>query len=194
MDQQTRRAVGLTLLLWAACVGVVLWLWIDDPREELRHPAVLFSAWLAVGYWAAAGRELIRYGRIAQWFVATTGWSVARMNWALSAVTLWLHLGIAMHAAHGWSLDRALAHVATADGSGIGFWFSLGVAAVWAADAAWLAAHADSYLGRPRWVGWAVHGLIAFFVFNAAVVFVGWPGRAVGLAVFGWLGWAWWRR
>jgi hypothetical protein len=48
----------------------------------------------------------------------------------------------------------------------------------WLADALWLCAAFDSYFARPRWLHWAVHGFIAFVVFNAAVLFADWMYRA----------------
>lgn len=193
MEQRLRRMRRLSVLLWLATAGGVLWVLIDDPRPDLRHPAVLASAWLAVGYWAVTAGLWARYARHPA-LPALGAWAMYRLWWPLAAASAWLHVGLAMHASHGWSIGRAMEHVATADGTGYGVFLTLSVLTMWAADAAWAAVASGSYLDRPVWVGRLVHGLVGFFVFNAAVVFVpDWPARVAGLAAFTWVGWEWHR-
>lgn len=76
-----------------------------------------------------------------------------------------------MHAGHGWSHAAAYRHTAEAGGFGAGVYVNYLFAAVWLADAAWMWAAPTAYRHRPRWVGVAVHGFLAFIVFNATVVF-----------------------
>jgi hypothetical protein len=104
--------------------------------------------------------------------------------WSLGCVLLWLHVAVAFHLGHGWSHAAAWEHTQAAGGFGFGVYVNYAVMLVWLADAAWLWVAFDWYFTRPRWLHWAVHGFIAFVVFNAAVVFGGWPFRALFAAVF----------
>jgi hypothetical protein len=104
--------------------------------------------------------------------------------WSLGCVLLWLHVAVAFHLGHGWSRAAAWQHTQWAGGFGDGIYVNYAVMLVWLADAAWLWVAFDSYFARPRWLHWAIHGFIAFVVFNAAVVFGRWQSRALFAAVF----------
>jgi hypothetical protein len=58
---------------------------------------------------------------------------------------------------------------------------------VWLADVLWVWVAPTSYLARPRWLHWSIHGFLAFVVFNAAVVFADWSFRFTFVIWF--LGW-----
>jgi hypothetical protein len=128
--------------------------------------AVYLSAWTATLLWWA-GVWRLSDGR--PW----------RGVWAAGAAALAVHEAVAMHLAHGWSHAAAYEHTARAGGVGWGVYVNYLMLAVWAADAAWVWGWPAGYARRPRWVGRAVHGFLGFVVFNATVVFGGWPARVV---------------
>ena len=83
-------------------------------------------------------------------------------------------------------------HTRQVGGYGDGIFVNYAFALVWLADVVWVWVSPGSYLTRPRWLHWAVHGFLAFVVVNAAVVFAGWgmrlafAGWVLGLAAFVW--------
>jgi hypothetical protein len=150
---QSIAAVALTLALgWRGIVALT-----EPPGEDLRHPAIRETAWLAVAAWAVG------------WPRAWRGRGAAVWTWGAAASAF--HVAVAMHAGHGWSHTAAVRHTAEVSGVGAGVWVNYAFVAVWLADAAWLAARPAGYRRHPRWVAWGVHGFLAVVVVNAAVVF-----------------------
>lgn len=139
----------------AACVAAA----VRDPGLEPRHPAVTASAGLAVVWMLGA------------WLGMLTGAAFARLGWTLGFAALVVHLVIAFGVAHGWSHAAAVEHVRQVGGYGEGIAVNYLFAAVWLVDVAWWRADPDGRARRPRWVGWAVHGFLAFVVLNATVIF-----------------------
>ncbi len=129
----------------------------EPPAEDLAHPAIRATAWLAVAAWALG------------WPRAWRGTGAGL--WAWGALAAAFHVAVAMHAGHAWSHAGAVRHTQEASGVGAGVWVNYAFVAVWLADAVWLAASEASYRRRPRWVAWGVHGFLAFVVVNAAVIF-----------------------
>lgn len=171
---QSTLMVALTLALgWGGTVALT-----EPPREDLAHPAIRATAWLAVAAWAAG------------WPPAWRGRGAA--VWAWGAGCAAFHVAVAMHVGHGWSHAAAVRHTEAAAGVGAGVWVNYAFVALWAADAAWLAGWGAGYRRRPRWAAWAVHGALAFVVLNAAVFFARdwWWGAALvlGSAAWWWLG------
>jgi len=103
--------------------------------------------------------------------------SWARLSWTLGCGALWLHVAAAFHVYHHWSHAAAVEHTAaeTAAVVGInwggGIWFNYLLLAVWTIDAAWWWIAPASYEHRDKRITIAVHGFLAFMVFNAVVVF-----------------------
>ncbi|MFO0864833.1 MAG: hypothetical protein U0744_09315 [Gemmataceae bacterium] len=97
------------------------------------------------------------------------------------------HVLIAYDLAHGWSHDRAVEATAkqTADLVGFSFgggvWINYGFLALWGADAAWRILLPSPYWMRSTALHWTILSSLAFIVFNATIVFGGWPGRIVGI-------------
>ena len=98
-----------------------------------------------------------------------------RLCWAGACALLWVHIAVAFHLGHGWSHRAAWEHTRTVGGYGDGIFVNYAFALVWTADAAWALAAPGSYRTRSRWLHGAVHGFLAFVVFNAAVVFATTP-------------------
>jgi hypothetical protein len=148
---------------------------VADPSPRLDHPAVRHSALLAVLGWGLAV-GLMLSGRSARW-----AWPSA---WLMFVV----HVAAAFQLAHGWSHEAAYRHTEATAGVGAGIYVNYVFALVWAADAAWHAGCPRSHAARPRWMAWAIHGFLAFVVFNATVVFGSMASRLLGTIVFVGLG------
>jgi hypothetical protein len=122
------------------------------------------------------------------------GWRpAARWAWTLGCAAYLAHVGCAFHFFHGWSHAAAYAETArrTQELFGLdwggGLYFNYLFTAVWAGDVLWWWAAPGAYEARPRWLGAAVHGFMAFMAFNGAVVFatglIRWVALAIGLAL-----------
>jgi hypothetical protein len=118
-----------------------------------------------------------------------------RFVWLAGCLVFLVHVFRAFHAVHGWSHADAYAHTARRTeefagvASGVGLYLNYVFTAVWLADALWWAFLPDAHRRCPAWMTWALHGFLAFMVFNATVVFaIGptrWVGLAAGLVLFG---------
>jgi hypothetical protein len=150
---------SVLVAVWCAAVGACVALAIRDPGPELRHPAVVGSAIATVAWMLLA------------WLGMLTGATFARLAWTLGVATLGVHFVIAFGVGHGWSHAAAVEHVRQVGGYGEGIAVNYLFAVVWLADVAWWWVDADGRQRRPRWVSWTVHGLLAFVVLNATVVF-----------------------
>jgi hypothetical protein len=99
-------------------------------------------------------------------------------------VLLLLHIAVAFHLGHGWSHEAAREHTRQVGGYGDGIFVNYAFALVWLADVVWAWASFRSYVARPRWLNWAIHGFLAFVVVNAAVVFGGERARFLFVVFF----------
>jgi hypothetical protein len=155
-------AGGFFIALWCAGAAAAVTHAVADPVPDLRHPAVTLSAGLTVKWMLAA------------WFLMSAlprEVMLARLAWTLGLLMLFAHLGLAFGVAHGWSHAAAVEHVREAGGPGAAIAVSYLFAAVWLADVAWWWGNPAGHAARPRRVGWAIHGFLAFVVVNATVVF-----------------------
>ena len=167
-----------------------------DQRPSVRHPAILSTAWVSFALWAGAVGLMIP-ASVAEWRAGATRFRVARWSWVLGAAMFVVHFLMAFHFAHRWRHENAFQHVTETAGFGPGIFVSYLFTLLWAADAIWWVVLPARYAVRPRWVGWAVHGFMAFITFNGTVVYVnGWI-RWMAAGVFAALGVAlvvrWWR-
>lgn len=178
-------AAVLALLFFGLFAPVLVFL--EPSGHNTAHDAIRFSALRVVLVWCLAWPiALVR--RADGPGAADAG--RLRALWTLGCALLWVHTAIAFHAGHGWSHAAAWEHTEQLGGYGDGVFVNYLFALVWFADAVWAWVSLESYLGRPRWVTWALHGFFLFIVFNAAVVFGGWLSRAVfGMFFFGAGGW-----
>lgn len=161
----------------ALVLAVVLLIAVSllDPTPRVDHPAVVHSARLAVIFWGLA-TALLLLG------------VPARQEWLCAWLMFVVHVAASFHFAHDWSHAAAFRHTAAAAGVGEGLFVNYIFTLLWGADAIWLAASPDTYAHRPWWVGWVVHGFLAFIVFNATIVFGTATSRVLGVLVFAGLG------
>jgi hypothetical protein len=176
--------------------GLILagWQIWHDRNPDVRHPAILTTAWVSFGLWAGAVGLMIP-AKPTEWHGRATRFRVAGWSWALGAAMFLVHFLVAYHFAHHWQHANAFRHVTETAGFGPGIYVSYLFTAVWLADAIWWSLWPARYAVRPRWVGWGVQGFIAFITFNGTVVYVpGWI-RWMAAGVFVVLGvalaWRW---
>jgi|GEM_PF-3023042 len=164
-------AVTMSLVLW---LSRAFWLSAGSMPND---PAVVQSAWLTVIIWFLGGVAFLRGDR-----------PIIQLVWSSGAALQLLHVAIAFHAVHGWSHDAAFEHTQKIGGFGEGVYVNYAFTLIWCVDAICLCANFDKYCRRPIWLNWAIHGFMAFIVFNAAVIFGSWVAR--GLFAIG-VTWIW---
>jgi hypothetical protein len=165
-------AIAWAALLAAAFVAPRL-LPDDDPADVVTRQ----TARVAVLYWAlATGALLVRFRELARW------------AWALGAAAVCVHVATAFDQVHGWSHSAAVRHVEAVSGFGPGLFVSYAFTLLWAADAAWWVVAPASYDARPAGLDRAVHGFLAFVVFNGTVVYEAGFIRWAGVVMFAALG------
>jgi hypothetical protein len=165
-------AVAWAALLAAAFVAPRL-LPDDDPADVVTRQ----TARVAVLYWAvAAGALLLRFHEFARWC------------WALGAAAFCVHVATAFDQVHGWSHAAAMRHVEAVSGFGPGLFVSYACTLLCVADAAWWVVAPASYDARPAWLDRAVHGFLAFVVFNGTVVYEAGFIRWAAVVIFAALG------
>lgn len=177
-------------VLWAAVAALVwlagLWVAFGLPAADDELPRawpVPATAYWATAFWVAASAQML-WLRPAGWD-RRNGWlRLAAFTWVLAVLMHLVHVAVAFDLFYRWSWGRAVRNTEEVAGFGEGLYVNFAFAIVWAADAAWLALLPTSYARRPRWVGWAVHGFLAFITFNATVVFGSPPVRWAGAAWF----------
>jgi hypothetical protein len=158
--------VGLWLVFAGACTAAA----IANPTQDLRHPAIILSAWYAFGAWYAACVLMLRLAP-ADWVKLTPRLRIARLCWTLGLAMHVLHVLFAFGLGHGWSHAAAVEHVARTGGFGWGIVVNYAFAAVWLADVIWWWAKPAGYAARSRRAGRGVHCFLVFVTFNATVVF-----------------------
>lgn len=134
---------------------------------------ILASAWVAMVAWFLGVTALL--SRPAGPAIPRG----VRIMWAVGCGLLVLHVAIAFDLAHRWSHAAAFEHTREVGGFGEGIYVNYFFVALWLGDAIWLLASPESYQRRPRWLTLAIHGFMAFIVFNAMVVFGTWVGRGL---------------
>ncbi len=107
-----------------------------------------------------------------------------RLAWTLAWVAFAVHVFFAFHDVHGWSHTHAVEHTEQVSGFGPGIFVSHIFALLWAADVAWWWLSPSSYLRRAAWVGWSVHGFMAFITFCGTVVYESGGIRLAGIQIF----------
>lgn len=143
----------------------------DPTAPEIRHSAELPVVFWCVGWPIALVRRTLR--------------PAVPLFWTIGCVTAWVHVALAFHLGHGWSHAAAWQHTRQVGGYGDGIFVNYAFVLVWLADVVWVWVAPSSYVGRPAWLNGAVHGFLAFVVFNAAVVFGSAAARELFATSFG---------
>jgi hypothetical protein len=170
-----------SVFLWALVVGAMLAIPELIPLADPGDFLVRTTARLAVLGWVVAVVLLIRRN------------PAARLGWTLACAGFLVHVATAFACAHHWSHAAAYRHVEAVSGFGPGIFVSYAFTLLWATDVIWWWIAPQAFKGRPRWVGWSLHGFMAFIVFNGTIVYEGGVTRWASLAMFLILGilWLW---
>jgi hypothetical protein len=123
--------------------------------------------------------------RPGEWASAAGRGRLVRGLWLLGAASFWVHVATAYGEYHHWSHAAAVEHTREVSGVGEGIYVSYLFGLAWTADALCWWARPARYAARPAWVGWVVHGFLAFIVFDGTAVYEGGPIRWAGVAIFG---------
>ena len=170
-------AIALAAIAWSLAEAR------SNPRPDLRHPAIIDSAYFAFSLWAGAVLLQLQTPR-AEWVTGAGTFRVARAAWIAGCAVFLVHFGLAFHLAHSWSHADAFEHVERSSGFGPGIFVSYAFALIWMGDSAtWLLAPAR-YARRSKGVAFSIHGFLAFITFNATVIFGRSPLRWVAAAAF----------
>ncbi len=170
------------MLLW----GILLTATIAAPflthSPTLGDDLTRHTVRLALLYYAVAVALMLRL-RPDDWLASTGRGRFARWCWSLGWAAYVVHLDMAFHFYHGWSHGNAVEHVEQVSGFGPGIIVSHAYTFVWTLDVCWWWLRPDGYARRPAWVGWLLHGFMAFIIFCATVVyeqgFIRWAGGAM---------------
>lgn len=183
----------LAIGVFALGLGMAAWSVQANAEPNLRHPAILTTAWVSFALWAGAV-GLILQAKPEEWTPTAARFRVTQWTWILAAGMFVIHVLVAFHFAHRWQHANAIQHVELTAGFGPGLFVSYFFTLLWIADAVWFGVSPASYAIRPKWLGWAVHGFIVFVTFNGTAVFGhGLLMRGVSVGVFVVLGWYWLR-
>lgn len=201
MGQLLQSRVAWTVAVAGVALFAVGWplsWWFRDPTPGPDHPAVWATGFAAVVMWLVGTCFMLTLTPLEWVFGALTVRRYAtQLIWAVGWLMLAVHVLIAFGIAHDWSHAEAVRHTERASGVGAGVWVNYLVLLVWGVDVIWFVGLPYRYAFRPTWMGWAVHGLLAFMAVNAAVVYATSPARWWAVGLFAWLGWdfvRWWRR
>jgi hypothetical protein len=145
----------------------------DDPADVVTRQ----TARVAVLFWGlAAGALLLRRREFG------------RASWTYGCAAFLIHVATAFDRVHGWSHAVAVAHVESVSGFGPGLFLSYAFTLLWMADVLWWWLDRPGYDARSVWLDRAIHGFMAFIVFNGTVVYETGFIRWAGLMLFGVLG------
>jgi hypothetical protein len=144
--------------------------------SDVSHRSINTSASMAMMFWCLSWPIIVLARGVDQCY--------GRLPWTIACVLLLLHIAIAFHVGHGWSLHVAWEHTRSVGGYGDGLYINFAFAVVWLLDVLWMWISVGSYLRRPRWLHRWIHLFLAFIVFNAAVIFADWRFRVTFLLQF----------
>jgi hypothetical protein len=171
-------------LAWLVLLAAVLSYGYQLPQPDSGDFLTRATVRLALLYYATSV-ALMLTAAPAEWPEPAGRARLARVCWTLGWLVFLVHLGMAFHYYHHWSHSDAVARTEEVSGFGPGVFVSYFFTLVWTCDITYWWVRPARYAGRARWLGPAVHGFMAFMVFNATVVyetgFIRWAG-GTGLA------------
>jgi hypothetical protein len=185
--------VGIVVIGWTVILASAVQTYRTKPIPGIDHPLITETALAAVLFWGLAVAGMLQLTP-EEWSSGSARRAIVRLFWGIGWVTMLVHTAAAFHIGHGWSHAEAFRHTEETAGVGEGIFVNYLVVLVWGVDAAWFVGFPSSYTRRPRWVGWVVHGFLAFIVFNATVIYGREFARWMGLITFTVLGWCLMRR
>jgi hypothetical protein len=180
----------LLVVVWLVLLAGVLGLpaLVDEPN--VGDHLIRWTVRLSLLCWCIAA-TLMLLPRHHEWRALNGRGRLARWYWTFAWATYLIHLAMAFHFYHGWSHADAMNHTREVSGTGEGIYVSHLFTLIWTLDVLWWWLLPASYAARPRWVGWLLHGLMAFIIFNGTIVYETGAIRWAGIAMFAWLALVW---
>src|SRR5262245_52661650 len=193
VEYETQGRTAVNVMAQLAAVGI----WLVLMAGAMLIPTAAGSL--------SAGDDRLRFAihvSLAFYFAACTGMLVmpralwrsdgadvrtARLLWSLAWLSYLVHVFLSFQHCHHWSHAHAIAHTREVSGFGEGIFVTHFFTLLWTADVVFWWLSADHYVRRPRWLGWTIHGFMAFIMLNGAVVYVSGSCGWVVAAVFAWL-------
>lgn len=177
------RSDSAVVALWLVLLASVIALPYVTRSPTLGDDLIRFTVRLALVYYAAAVTLMLLMR--ADECPATAGRGrLARWCWTLAWAAYLVHLGMAFHHYHSWSHDSAIEHTRQVSGVGVGIYASHLFTLLWGADVVFWWLSPQRYATRPTWMDWALHGYMAFIIFNGTVVYENGPIRWFGVLMF----------
>ncbi len=172
-----RAAAGWLVLLGAAIIFPYL---RDSPTRG--DDLVRYIVRVALLYYWLAAVGMLR-SRPEDWAAETPRGRLIRAYWTLGWAAYFMHVGMAFHHSHHWSLAAAVRHVREVSGLGEGIYVSHLFTLAWGIDVLAWWSRPTRYAGRPAWLARGLHAFMAFVIFNATVVYetglIRWAGGAL---------------
>lgn len=178
-----RWPLRIVTTVWAVLLVMLLVYPFLTASPSLDDDLTRSTARLSMAYYAAA-TVLMLGVNAGDWLAQGRAFRLARCLWALSWLGYLIHLAVAFHFYHHWSHSHAVEHVEQASGVGEGIYVSHLFTLIWTLDVAWWWLAPQRYATRPQWLGWLLHGFMAFVVFNGTVVYETGPIRWGGIVYF----------
>jgi hypothetical protein len=170
------RKAWILIGAWIALIfGAIFSPYFETSREDQR---VRWTADLSLVYYvvATAGMLIIP---LPSWR-SGVGTKWIRLTWSLAWIAFLIHVVVAFNDYHHWRHADAIAHTREVSGIGSGIYVSYFFTVVWGMDVIWWCLRPSSYGCRAGWLGWCVHGFLAFIALNGAVIYETGPVRWVG--------------
>ena len=182
--QSLRYRLTLLVVGWLFVTAIVaaLWYW-RDPTPDLNYPRLQFSAFFFVMIWTVSSWEMLKASREV-WTTRNDERVMMQANWLAGWLMLCVHIAAAFDLVHGWSHAAAFEHTERTAGVGEGVFVNYAFVLLWGLDVLWLLIGPASYARRSRWIGWPLHGFLAFVTFNATVIYGTGLARWLGVAAF----------
>lgn len=191
--QSLRYRLRLLAVFWLLATAIIaVSCYQREPTPEQNYPTLQFSAFFVVVVWFGSSWEMLKASREV-WTTRNDERVMIQANWLAGWLFLCVHVAAAFDLVHGWSHAAAFEHTKRTSGVGEGIFVNYAFVLLWGADVLWLLLHPASYARRPRWVGWILHGFLAFVMFNATVIYGTGLARWVGVAAFTLLAVQWFR-
>lgn len=182
--QSLRSRLTLLVVGWLIFTAIVGVSWyLRERTSSQNYGAIQISAFFFVAAWVGSASEMLRASREV-WATRNDERIMMQANWLAGWLFLCVHVAAAFDLVHGWSHAAAFEHTKRTSGVGEGIFVNYAFVLLWGADVLWLLLHPASYARRSRWIGWPLHGFLAFVTFNATVIYGSLLAQMLGVAVF----------
>ncbi len=169
--------------IWVVLVAGAIFVPILAQSTTLGDDQLRLAIRVALVFYFAACLGMLRITR-ENWRAAGSDVRIVRLLWSLGWMAYVIHVLLAFHHAHQWSHANAMAHTQEASGFDAGIFVTHLFTLLWLTDVAFWWLRPERYVNRPAWIGFALHGFMAFIIFNGTVIYESGPIRWAGAAMF----------